>query len=153
MGLPRDGDTERQDSGVRRRGALRVHFPPLPLLLFSLLHLSPLSGCHVLFVYRGRLSSDGGGARGLSRLAGERGGLGSTKRSSALAWEEERGSRQWRELRREEEREREMQPFSHVFDMGAFPTGVKKEGLTGRGSSARTRTQTSLCHLTGHRIH
>lgn len=26
----------------------------------------------------------------------------------------------------ERERERDMHPFSHVFDMGVFPTGVKK---------------------------
>lgn len=36
----------------------------------------------------------------------------------------ERESQQWREMKRE--REREMHPFSHVFDRGVFPTGVKK---------------------------
>lgn len=43
-----------------------------------------------------------------------------------LTWEKERENRQWREMQRERERETDMHPFSHVFDMGVFPTGVKK---------------------------
>lgn len=42
------------------------------------------------------------------------------------------GGWQWRgESDQRRRKEREMHPFSHVFDMGVFPTGVKKEGLTG----------------------
>ena len=68
-------------------------------------------------------------------MAGEQGGLGSTKRWSVLTWERE--TQRERERERESavegdgervrrEREREMHPFSHVFDRGVFPTGVKK---------------------------
>lgn len=66
---------------------------------------------------RGRLSGDGDGERGSlawleSRedLVARSGGLCShgSERESAM------------------EGEREMHPFSHVFDRGVFPTGVKK---------------------------
>lgn len=65
-------------------------------------------------------------------MAGEKGGLGSTKWWSVLTWERERKrlSNGGRERQSQKtggrEREREMHPFSHVFDRGVFPTGVKK---------------------------
>lgn len=56
VGLLEEGKAESQDSGVGRWE--RVHFPSS-----ALLHLHPLSGCHVLFASRGRLSGSGHGER------------------------------------------------------------------------------------------
>lgn len=89
--------------------------PPPPL---------PLSGCHVLFVSWGRLS--GNGAKRLSRLAGKQGRLGYQEAVAYAHMGEKKAGESASGNGRRRRSRREMHAFSHVFDMGVFPTGVKK---------------------------
>lgn len=116
VGLPREDDTERQGSGVRKRERERVHFSS---------STSTLSRGVTSYLCPGAASLDGDGARG--SLAWMANGEDLVARSKVLcAHMGERARESAMEGDAERERETDMHPFSHVFDMGVFPTGVKK---------------------------
>lgn len=147
-GPPKEGDGKRRLWGKEQK---RTEY------IFFLFHLYPsLSGCHILFVSRGRLCGNGDVAGGSLAWLASRENIGSMEHWSVLALEKEKSRRirihqEMERVKREEGRRwGGMHPFSHVFDMEVFPTGVKK----GRADWAEwaqlwthTHTQACFSHL------
>lgn len=118
--------TERGRTVGWEDGSECISFPPLS-------STSTLSRGVTSYLRPGAVSLAAAMARGalslslslaLSRLAGQQRGLGCVEHWSVLTWEPARVGDGQRPT--ESKRRRELRPFSHVFDMGLVPTGVKE---------------------------